>query len=241
MKEHMPNAVKRIHYIFKEPGPQHTDEVLHLCRDYIKEEGFRYILIATDTGRSAERALELLQGLDVKTIAVTGDPQGKMPVAYLYNHYPVSRDIKEQFQRQGKTHFPTSIDPQKKQELEARGVTVLHILDPLRIGGSLPADSEIRDIRTILDPFMPRHLRPLDIQAGADLSLLNSISRGFRVCVGITAVCAREGLVSTGEEVIAVAGTGFAGGGLDTAIALSAHPKPRHCFFRDIIAFPQNK
>jgi hypothetical protein len=74
-----------------------------------------------------------------------------------------------------------------------------------------------------------------------DLSLLNIISMGFRVCVGIAVVSVRNGLVSEGKTVLSIAGTGFAGGGTDTAVILQAHSNAKACLVKEILGFPKLK
>jgi hypothetical protein len=92
-----------------------------------------------------------------------------------------------------------------------------------------------------LSSFIPGHIRPLDIAAGIDLSLLNIISMGFRVLVGVAVVAAKNGLVPDGETVLSIAGTGFAGGGTDTAAILQARANPKACLVKEIIGFPKMK
>jgi hypothetical protein len=50
------------------------------------------------------------------------------------------------------------------------------------------------------------HVRPLDMDAGRDLSLLTIMSQGFRVCVGCTSIATRNEFVPEGELVLAIAG-----------------------------------
>jgi hypothetical protein len=102
-------------------------------------------------------------------------------------------------------------------------------------------DEDKKLIRSKLSPFIPSHLRPLDIEAGMDLSLLNIISMGFRVCVGITVVSVRNGFVPEGGTVLSIAGTGFAGGGADTALILQARSNAKACWVKEILGFPKLK
>jgi hypothetical protein len=60
-------------------------------------------------------------------------------------------------------------------------------------------------------------------------STLRVFGQGLKVCCEITVMAADAGLVRTDEEVIAIAGTGAAGGGADTAIV--AKPEVAHRFF----------
>lgn len=51
---------------------------------------------------------------------------------------------------------------------------------------------------------------------------LKCFCQGMKVCVEIAAMAADAGLVTTGKEIISIAGTGAGGGGSDTAVVLTA-------------------
>ena len=120
---------------------------------------------------------------------------------------------------------------------------VLNIGDPWGLDGDKLSriDEEWKQRRAKLRPFIPGHLRPLDIEAGTDLSLLNIISMGFRVAVGVAITSVRYGYVPKGEMSLSVAGTGFAGGGADTAIIVEAQENAKACRIKEIIGFPKLK
>lgn len=54
---------------FEKPGGEHTEETLHIARKRAEELGIKTVLVASTTGFSAVKAIEILQGLRV--IAVT--------------------------------------------------------------------------------------------------------------------------------------------------------------------------
>jgi hypothetical protein len=72
-------------------------------------------------------------------------------------------------------------------------------------------------------------------------STLRVFSEGMKVACEIAVMAADAGLVRTDEEVIAIAGTGSAGGGSDTAIVIQ--PSNAHRFFdlrvKEIICKPR--
>ena len=41
--------------------------------------------------------------------------------------------------------------------------------------------------------------------------------------------------------MLAIAGTGWAGGGADTALIITADPNPKACLVREIVGIPKNK
>jgi hypothetical protein len=241
-------AVKEILY-FDEPGPSHTDEILKMADQRIAELGVNHVVIASQAGVTVKRFLEITQNKKLNIVAVTNVKGGTLLVSVLYNKYQESKKIKEDYMSKGITHFQASISDETRQEFEKQGVKVHYIPDFLNIGEPwgldekrLPEQEEQwRQRRAQLSSFIPGHIRPLDIAAGIDLSLLNMISMGFRVLVGVAIVAAKNGLVPDGETVLSIAGTGFAGGGTDTAAILQARANPKACLVKEIIGFPKMK
>jgi hypothetical protein len=243
--------VKDIIY-FDEPGPSNTDKILELAKKRIEDLGIHRVVIASQAGVTVKRFLEITKNsnLDLDISAITNVKGGKLLVSVLYNKYKESKRIKEDYAIKGITHFQASISDETRREFEKEGVKVFYIPDIINIGEPWGLDEEKklgesekewRLRRSLLSPFIPGHLRPLDIAAGADLSLLNIISMGFRVCVGVTAVSVKNGLVPEGETVLSIAGTGFAGGGADTAIIVQARANPKACLIKEILGFPKLK
>jgi hypothetical protein len=62
---------------FDNPGVDNTDEVLHIARKRAEELGIKTILVASTTGYTAVRAMEILKGFRV--IIVTHSPGFKGP------------------------------------------------------------------------------------------------------------------------------------------------------------------
>jgi hypothetical protein len=232
--------VKEIFY-FNEPGPSNTDQILQLAKRRIEALGIHQVIIGSQAGVTVKKFLEITQDVKLDILVVTNVKGGKIPVSALYNNYEESKRIKEDYKRKGITHFQASISDEDQREFEKKGLTVFYSPDILNIGEPRGLDEDKKLIRSKLSPFIPSHLRPLDIEAGMDLSLLNIISMGFRVCVGITVVSVRNGFVPEGETVLSIAGTGFAGGGADTAVILQARSNAKACWVKEILGFPKLK
>lgn len=226
---------------FSEPGLSNTDQILEHSKERLEALKINHVIIASNTGFTAKKALAIFNDLKVNVIVVTNTKNSKMPVSYLYKKYKKSKEIREAYLTEGIKDLPISISDETQVEFEKKGIRVFFMPDILSISGTLGPENERRNMKTKLDAFLPRHLRPLDIEAGADLSLLNIIGMGFRVAVGITAVAVRNDLVPKGEMVLSIAGTGWAGGGADTAVIMQASPNPRKCYIREIIGFPKLK
>jgi len=232
--------VKEIFYL-DEPGPSNTDKLLEFAKKRIEALGIQKVIIASQAGFTVKKFLEIAKNAKLDILVVTNVKGGRIPVSALYNNYEESKRIKEYYQRKGETHFQASISDEDRRDFEQKGLRVFYSPDILNIGEPRGLDEDKKLIRSKLSPFIPTHLRPLDIEAGMDLSLLNIISMGFRVCVGITVVSVRNGLVSEGETVLSISGTGFAGGGADTAVILQAHSNAKACLVKEILGFPKSK
>jgi len=76
---------KDIHY-FRYCGEVNTGAVLRLARKRCEELGLRSVVIASETGRSALKALEAFRGLDARLVVVTHypattiGPKGEIPI-----------------------------------------------------------------------------------------------------------------------------------------------------------------
>ena len=235
---------------FEEPGPANTDDLLQIAKSRVEALAIKTVVIASQAGVTVKRFLELSKDMPLDIVAVTNPKGPGLNITVLYDKYEESRKIKEDYRTRGITHFQCSISDEDRMEFEKAGVRVAEQKDYLNIGDpwGLQDEEQLseRDLawkanRAKLRPFIPSHIRPLDVEAGADLSLLNIISKGFRVLVGATVVAVHHGLVPEGETILAIAGTGFAGGGADTAAILRAGGKAKSCLVREILGFPRLK
>lgn len=182
----------RITY-FENPGVENTDAVLRLVRQRAEELSIKSIVMASTTGESALKAVEILKGMKVIFVShVTG-----------FNQTDV-----QQFSQEA------------RKAVEARGATVLTTAHAL--GGLSRA---LRNQYQVPGPG--------DIIADT----LRIFGQGMKVVCEIAAMAADSGLVGTGEDIIAVAGSSR---GADTAVVLK--PTNSHAFFslkvREILCKP---
>lgn len=125
-----------------------------------------------------------------------------------------------------------SISDETRIELEEKGIKVCYTIDYLGLRGD-PQNSGVNPKirREKLASFgIPEHLRTLDIEVGVDLSLFNIISQGFRVCVGITVLAVKNGLIPQGEFVLSL-------GGIATGVILRASSNVRTCLVKEILGY----
>ncbi len=225
----------------EEPGPSNTEKILRFSKERGEQLDIVHVIIATNLGTTANKAMKIFGNTKFKILAITNSKGSMMPVANLYGKYEESKKIKTHYREKGIAKYPISVPDETATDLEKKGVKVFYLPDILGISGRFRSEKDLVKTRSRLDNFLPRHLRPLDIEAGADLSLLNIVSMGFRVAVGMAAVAARNDLVPKNETVLSIAGSGWAGGGADTALVIDANPNPRLCFIREILGFPKLK
>ncbi len=85
--------VERKTTYFKYCGEVNTDEVLHLVKLRCEETGINKVAVASETGRSAVKALDVFKGTDIQMIVVTHypattwGPKGKIPIGLKRKEY----------------------------------------------------------------------------------------------------------------------------------------------------------
>ena len=191
-------TVKEIVY-FDRRGSENTAAVIEAVKSRCTELGIKHVVVASDSGGTALGLWETLQDTGVSVICV---PQH---AGYIGGD-------------------ESSITPEKKKVLEAKGIQVLicaHALSGIgrsitkKFGGVTPVEIIAHTLRRF----------------GGD---------GIKVAVEVAVMAADAGLISTDREIIAVGGSG---GGADAAIVLKA--AHMNNFFdleiREIIAKPRQR
>jgi hypothetical protein len=203
-------AVERSVTYFDEPGPQNTDAVVRLVRERVEKLGIGYVVVASESGRTALKVAEALKGLDVSVVCVAA-------------YAGVRRPYGEQWPQ---------ITGEIRRKLQELGVKILEET-PWIFGCTFDY------------AFLREHSPSKVIHT----FLSRAMGYGFKTAIEVALIAAEAGAIPTDEEVIAVAGTGWAGGGADCAIVV----KPAHIYggefldpkkgleVREIIAMPRLK
>lgn len=201
---------KKIIY-FDKPGPQNTDAVIKSVKERLKNSAIKYVVVASESGKTALKVAKALKDLDVKVICMSG--------------YAGIR------RTEGRP-WP-DIKGELKEELESLNVKILSetpwifrssAIDYQFLGESAPSII----VHKVLSRLM---------------------GYGFKTAIEITLLAAEAGAISIDEEVIAIAGTGWLGGGADCAIIVRPSVLPDAWFIdvekgievREIIAIPRAK
>lgn len=182
---------KKIIY-FEDPGPENTIEVLKAVKESLLNSKIKKVVVASESGRTALEAAEMLKELDVKIICVTS-----------YGGY------QEALERE----WP-AIKGDVRKKLESFGVEIIE-RTPWIFGCTF-------------DYWMSGKNSP---SAHVHKFLSRLLGFGLKTCAEITLIACEAGAVSSDEEVIAIAGTGWLGGGADTAVVI----KPSHIYEGDFL------
>ena len=93
----MGDTKKEITY-FEFCGEVNTERILELSKKRCEESGIKKVIIASETGRSALKALKIFEGSDIKIIAVTHypattwGPKGDIPIGIAREEYKKIRE-----------------------------------------------------------------------------------------------------------------------------------------------------
>ncbi|KPV63288.1 MAG: Pyruvate kinase, alpha/beta domain [Candidatus Bathyarchaeota archaeon BA1] len=195
---------------FDEPGPQNTNSVIEAVKGRVRELKIGYVVVASESGKTALKVAEALKDFNVKVVCVT---------AYAGVRRTYGKPWPE-------------ITGELRKHLEKLGVKILEetpwicgcTFDTAFLGAQTPSK--------IIHTFLSR-----------------ALGYGFKTALECALLAADAGAIPTDEEVVSIAGTGWAGGGADCAIvAKSAHvyggefiSLDRGLEVKEVIAMPRLK
>jgi hypothetical protein len=229
-------AIVREILYFDKADRANTDEVMEPVMKRIKDLGIKSAMIVWSSGYTLDKFREVTKKAKLKLniVTVTNAKGAKMPIVIRPEDKEEVRKRKQEQLDQGIIGNPISVPDELRKEYEKEDIKVYYVPDYLNFGEPLAllSDSELR--RKKLSPFMIyTDLRPLDIDAGIDLSLLTIVSQGLRVCIGCSTLAVQNGLIRDGETIVAL-------GGRATALVLQAGATAKTCFVKEIIAYERN-
>lgn len=229
-------TIKEIMY-FDGMDRKNTDEMVKFAKKRMDDLGIKNVVVVWSSGYTMNKFREEIKGQKALNVIAVTNPsphspaKGSMPIVIRDTDSPEVKKRKQEQLDQGITEIYVTILDDMREELESEGIRVRYLNDELILGEPLNLTDTNATRRDILKPFgIPEHLRPLDIDAGEDLSLLTIISQGMRVCVGCTVLCVKSGLIPEGELTLAL-------GGVCTGLILEASAVARDCLVKEIIGF----
>jgi len=181
---------------FEKPSyvEDHADEVLSLVKEWIKELKIGKVVVASSTGKSAIKAAKILKESGAELIVVSDRAGVTFNPEELYDEWA------KKLSEKGIKEYKSGLfwRPEIVEELKKMGVSKILIATELFRGINVPNGVNINSVIA---------------------EVLYRISIGVKVCVEIVTMACDAGLVESGEDVIAVAGSGT---GLDSAIVIKA-------------------
>ncbi|MEM2917162.1 MAG: pyruvate kinase alpha/beta domain-containing protein [Candidatus Bathyarchaeia archaeon] len=196
---------------FDEPGPQNTEVLIEAVKRRLKGSGIDYVVVASESGKTALKVAEALKEFGVKVVCVTA-------YAGLRLAWPEGG------------RWPC-ITGQIREKLEALNVKIIEETQYVFKGVTFDAQ------------FLGR--------AAPSWAIHEFISRtmgyGFKTALEVALIAAEAGTVPIDKEVIAIAGTGWLGGGADCAVVVKPAPIPKSTDLekglevKEIIAIPRTK
>ena len=225
-------VVKEILY-FDKPDQANTDEMVEFAIKRVADSEIRRALIVYSSGHTFRKFQEVTKnaGLKFDTVVETNAKGAHMPIVIRPEDNEETKRWKEDQLKKGITGTFISITDETREEMEKQGIKVYYVPDYLGLGEPLAEREGGNPRRAKLAPFViPQDLRPLDIDAGWDLSILTIVSQGLRVCVGCMVVAVQNGLIPEGETVLTI-------GGRATALIMQAGSSAKTCLIKEIIGY----
>lgn len=176
---------------FSEPGPQNTEATFTSALKRARELGLTHVVVATDSGKTAFKALDVF-GDDYEIIAVTNSDKMMLPLSRLHDYTERFKEYRDGLVAKGIKGIKVGVSAEVMEELEGKGIQVSRI-DWKRFNA-----------------FVRRDVNGIDV-LGVAVRVALTCSVWARVNR-----CLPQGEV----DVIAIAGTGFGGGGADTALVV---------------------
>lgn len=186
----MDDQIVDVHY-FSEPGPQNTEATFAAALSRARELGLKHVVVATDSGKTAFRALEVF-GDEYEIIAVTNSDKMMLPLSRLHDYTERFKKYRDGLAAKGLKGIHVGVSAEAMEELKEKGIQVSRI-DWKRFNA-----------------FVRRDVNGIEVLGVA-----------VRVALTCSVWAKVVRYLPKGEvDVIAIAGTGFGGGGADAALVV---------------------
>jgi len=173
-----------------EPGPHNTEATLEAALRRARELGISHVVVATDTGKTARRAREVF-GDGFTFVAVTNSEKLRLPISQLHDYTDRFRSYRRELELAGVKSIPVGMTDAAMDALRDLGVEATRV-----------------DWKEF-NRFVRRDVNALEI-----------VGVAVRVAVTCAVWALINGDLPEGVDAISLAGTGFGGGGADTALVV---------------------
>lgn len=164
---------------FKKPGKEHTEQTLRIAYKAAKEREIDNVLVASTTGKTALKAMELFRDSGLNLIVITHQWGWRAP---------------------GVQRMPE----ETRKTLENAGIKVVTCTDVLAGGVEKGISRQRPEKRESIEEALPYIVPPV---TGIIDSVFHLFSNGVKVCVEISMMAADTGAIQVGIPIISVAGT----------------------------------
>ena len=172
-------SIERKVVYWEKPGKEHTEETLKIARDAAKERSIETVLISSTTGYTAEKAVDVFKGSNLKVIVVTH--------ATGYSEKGVQK-----------------MPDETRARLKKAGFEVVTCTDVLTGAVSAGIGRQRPEKNESLEALLPWIVPPPNVIVA---NTLRQFSQGVKVCAEIAMMAVDCNAVASGAKVVAVAGS----------------------------------
>lgn len=192
----MDDQVIAVNYL-AEPGPQNTEITLAAALKRSIELGLKHVVVATDSGKTARKAHAVFGAVEgCEVVAVTNSDKLRLPISKLHDYTERFQAFRDELKSNGIEAVPVGMTDEAIEKLQDEGV----------VASRIDWKEFTRFVRQ-------------------DVNSLDVIGVAVRVALTCAVWANINGDIPDDVDVMALAGTGFGGGGADTAIVVRTAKK----------------
>jgi hypothetical protein len=172
-------SIERKVVYFEKPGKEHTEETLKVALNAAKQRGLNTIIVSSTTGYTAEQAVKLYKGEEIKIVIVTHATG---------------------YSEKGVQAMPS----ETREKLDASGAVVVTCTDVLTGAVSVGISRQRPEKSVPLEARLPWVTPPPNVIVA---NTLRMFSQGVKVCAEIAMMACDCNVIHSGEKVVCVAGS----------------------------------
>ena len=172
-------CMKRTTVYYDKPGEQHTEETLKIAIEAAKARDIETVLVASTTGKTALKAMEMFEGSHLNLVIVTHQVGWRKPGVQVFLE-------------------------EAQTKLEEAGIAVVTCTDALAGGVDIGISRQRQEKNAPLNAKLPFIVPPVNRIISSTLKLFTN---PVKVCVSIAMMAADVGVVPVDKPLISVAGS----------------------------------
>ena len=171
--------MKRTTVYYDKPGEQHTEETLKIAIEAAKARDIETVLVASTTGKTALKAMEIFEGSHLNLVIVTHQVGWRKPGVQVFSE-------------------------EAQTKLEEAGIVVVTCTDALAGGVDIGISRQRQEKNAPLNAKLPFIVPPVNRIISSTLKLFTN---PVKVCISIAMMAADVGMVPVDKPLISVAGS----------------------------------